>query len=739
MIFLRRLSIRAKMYLIILAVGFPVVAAACFHFCVLYRADYRKTEQAAVATAQSIADRYNNRVEVIRNLLTTLSYFPEVRDRNTQASAAVFRKILLESPSVSNIGLADLKGNLIASGIPLRFNIGNRKHFRDALRNRRFSAGEFVISRAVGKPAIHFALPVPDRAGRPVAILYATFDPLQFNNIFDARKLPANSTLTLTDYKGTILHHYPGFDAIQPGIADSPALRRHVTGPEDEGVFVARGPDGVKALWAFKRLRLHPDEPPYLYIRVSTPEASVLAGLNRYIVRSIVLFSLVALFAAGLIHILVGRIFLSPIERMAVVAGSVANGDLSVRTGLQEAGSEIGLLAQSFDAMTEALDTRLCERLRAEAQLRTLFDNLPFQLWAMDSNCRYFMQNSVSRECWGDIIGKRPDKAPLPEEIVKKWLVDNDRAFAGEVVKGEVEYAVNGEKRCFYNIIAPIKTDQSVIGIMGLNIDITERKSLELQLYHAQKMEAVGQLAGGIAHDFNNIVTAIVGYTHLLSFKTAWDDTIHAYAEQIKSCAERAEQVTRGLLAFSRKQVMHPQVVNLDEVVALQQGMLSMFLGERIKFRLMLSGEVLEVLVDKGKMEQILMNLVVNARDAMPDGGELVIGTSAVTLDDQFIRKHGFGLRGEYACISVSDSGCGMDPDTMKKIFEPFFTTKEVGRGTGLGLAIVYGMVKQHDGYITVESEPGKGTVFRIYVPLRNAQAKPDSALRGTDFSPRTA
>jgi len=730
MTFFRRLSIRAKMSIIIFAVVFPVAAAACFHLFVMYRADYKKTEQAALATAQSVAYQYQNRVEGIRNLLTAVSYLPEVRGKNGKACREILRGILLQNPSGMNIGIADLKGNPLAAGNPAQFTIGDRKIFRDALHSRRFSAGGFIIDRATGKPAISFGLPVPDREGRPVAVLYATFDPHQFNEFFDSRKLPENSTLTLTDSWGTVLRHYPGQDGVKPGIPGSPDLRGHVTGPGTEGVFVQYGPDGGKRLWAVKRLRLHPDEPPYLHIRVSIPERSILAGLNRYIVRSIVLFALVALFAIGLIHFLVGRVFVFPIERMASVAGTVANGDLSARTGLQDSGAEIGLLAKSFDTMTEALDARLRERLLAEeqirskeAQLRTLFDNLPFQLWAMDLNGSYFMQNSVSRECWGNTIGKKTDKAPVPEDVVKKWLDDNGRAFAGEVVKGEAEYAVNGEKRFFYNIIAPIKTDQSIIGIMGVAIDITERKSLESQLYQAQKMEAVGQLAGGIAHDFNNIVTAIIGYTHLLTDKTAWDDSIHSYAAQILNCAEHAAHMTRGLLAFSRKQAMRHQVVILDEIVEQQHHLLRMFLGERIDFRLRLIGERLAVLVDTGKIEQILMNLVVNARDAMPNGGSLVIETSSMTMNEHFIQKHGFGVQGEYACISVSDTGCGMDRETIKKIFEPFFTTKEVGKGTGLGLAIVYGLVKQHNGYVTVDSEPGQGTIFRIYLPLTDAKA----------------
>ncbi len=864
----RRFSIRTKMSIIILAVGFPVVAAACFHLFVLYRTGYKKTGQAAIVTAQSIAYQYNAQVEGIRNLLTALSHFPEVKNKNTQACTTIIRKILLQSPSIVNMGIVDLKGNLIASGVPSHFNVGDRKFFRDALRTGSFSVGEYVISRAVKRPAINFALPVLDQAGDPVVVLYATFDLNQFNKIFDAQKLPANSALNLTDYKGIVLHHYPYQEKIKPGISDKPELHAHVTGPNDEGVFVDYGLDGIKRLFAFKRLRLNPGDPPYMYIQVSTPENSVLASVNHYIMRSIALFILVALFALALNHFLMGRFFVYPIEHLASVAGMVANGDLSVRTGLQNSGAEIGLLAKSFDTMTAALDIRLRESLQAEAllkaseeklqqifdhmsdaifihdidtgailevnqamcdmygydhdeacklsvenisqgeppysrqeamswmrlaaenepqtfewlgrhrdghlfwtevsirratiggidslialvrdiaerkiaeeqikskeaQLRTLIDNLPFQLWAMDSNGRYFMQNTVSREYWGNIIGQEPGETSVPKDILKKWHNENDRAFAGEVVKCEVEYMVNGENRFFYNIIAPIKTDQCLIGIMGANIDITDRKSLESQLYQAQKMEAVGQLASGIAHDFNNIITAIIGYSHLLANKTAWDDSIQDYAGQIIRCADRASEVTRDLLAFSRKQIMVPQVISLNEVVEQQENMLRMFVGKNIKLQLELAGEDLAVLADKGKIEQVLMNLVVNAKDAMPSGGSIVISTYSMIIDDQFRHKHGYGAPGRYACFSVSDSGCGMDLETKKKIFEPFFTTKEVGKGTGLGLAIVYGIVKQHSGYVDVVSEQGKGANFTIYLPLAEAEVESHAAI-DADFT----
>lgn len=245
-----------------------------------------------------------------------------------------------------------------------------------------------------------------------------------------------------------------------------------------------------------------------------------------------------------------------------------------------------------------------------------------------------------------------------------------------------------------------------------------ERKALETQLFQSQKIEAVGQLAGGIAHDFNNILTVILGYAAILLKKIEERDPLRPLLEQIVSSATRAADLTKGLLAFSRKQILDSRPVGMDEVVLDIQKMLGRIIREDIDFRTIVPDEILTVHADKGQMGQVLINLVTNAVDAMPDGGELTIRVKPYTMDAHFIEKHGFGKPGEYACVSVEDSGIGMDEKTREKIFEPFFTTKEPGKGTGLGLSIVYGIVKQHSGYITVEAGKGIGTTFRVYLPL---------------------
>jgi PAS domain S-box-containing protein len=248
--------------------------------------------------------------------------------------------------------------------------------------------------------------------------------------------------------------------------------------------------------------------------------------------------------------------------------------------------------------------------------------------------------------------------------------------------------------------------------------DITEQKKLEEQLRHIQKMEAIGTLAGGVAHDFNNILTAIIGFATLARMKMPVDDPNGQAINQILSASERATHLTQSLLAFSRKQVMNLKPMNLNDLVLRIEKLLGRLIGEDIEMPTRLAATDIFVMADAGQIEQVLMNLVTNARDALPRGGMIAIITEEAELDDQFVKLHGFGRPGKYALMTVSDNGCGMDEGTRAKIFEPFFTTKELGRGTGLGLSIVYGIVKQHNGYILVYSEPGHGTSFKIYLPL---------------------
>lgn len=248
--------------------------------------------------------------------------------------------------------------------------------------------------------------------------------------------------------------------------------------------------------------------------------------------------------------------------------------------------------------------------------------------------------------------------------------------------------------------------------------DITPQKKLEEQLRHAQKMETVGILVGNIAHEFNNILTAIIGYGYITLMKMPNDNVLRLNIEHMLESADRAARLTRRLLAFGRKQPILRKPSDLNEIIRKTEKFLVSVIGEEVICKTTLHHEELPILGDSSLFEQMLMNFATNARDAMPKGGLFTIATEQIRMDEQFIKSHGFGKTGLYGLITLSDTGFGMDEATQLRIFDPFFTTKEVGKGTGLGLAIVYGIIKQHDGYITVYSEPGKGSTFRIYIPV---------------------
>jgi PAS domain S-box-containing protein len=367
----------------------------------------------------------------------------------------------------------------------------------------------------------------------------------------------------------------------------------------------------------------------------------------------------------------------------------------------------------------------IADRARTEELLqeyRKVIECSRDQICVMDRDYRYRMANRAFLEYRGvsldEVVGRTAAEV-LGAELFASVKPHVDECLAGNAVSFEIqtesaEYRVRS-LAVTYN---PIVDKSGSVRVACVISDQTEKKHLGEQLRQSQKMEAIGQLSGGIAHDFNNILTVIVGYGNLLELDGTLTQHQKEQVEQIVAASERGAQLTRGLLTFSRRQIMNPCVLDLNTQVNQIQKFLLRIIGEDITLSFHPHPGTLNVLADGSQMEQILMNLATNARDAMPNGGSLSIETGVQEIDEPQARSQGGGSPGRYACIMVSDTGEGMDQETRERIFEPFFSTKVVGKGTGLGMSIVYGIVKQHKGFINVYSEPGEGTTFKVYLPL---------------------
>lgn len=385
-----------------------------------------------------------------------------------------------------------------------------------------------------------------------------------------------------------------------------------------------------------------------------------------------------------------------------------------------EAGGSVGLRGVTID-ITERKQAEQELRL-SEHRYRELIENAHDIIYTHDLQGNYTSVNQMAQRITGyghdeamrmnmlDVV------APEDREQAREMLA---RKLAGEdVTTYEIEVLAKDGRRI------PVEVNTRVIyengqpvGVQGIARDVTERKTLEAQLRQAQKMEAIGQLAGGVAHDFNNLLTAITGYSDLAIRKLQPQDPLCHNLEEIKKAGMRAAGLTRQLLAFSRKQVLQPKVLDLNSIVTDLEKMLRRLIGENIELRTALEIDLGNVKADPGQVEQVIMNLAINARDAMPHGGRLTIETQNIELDEDYVKQHVAVEAGAYIILAVSDTGIGMNAETQKHIFEPFFTTKEVGHGTGLGLSTVYGIVKQSHGSIWVYSELDQGTTFKVYLP----------------------
>jgi PAS domain S-box-containing protein len=735
------MPIRVQILLLAFIVAIPAAGIIMYSGIQMREGAIRDARMETQRLAENIAAEQQNLIAAAQQLITALAQLPDVKRQNATKVQPVLRDILKLNPQYSNIFIIDRSGLVWATAVPhlLHQNVSDRRYFQNALASEQLSSGEYAISRATSRPVFNIAAPLRNERGVIIGVICVGFVLDADKQVLRA-KLPTGTSFILLDHKGTVIYRAISPEGYIGKQYDSVLFKQMQDGPDVYTYSNITTISGDDRILTYRKLRLPGEESPYIYIRAGIPITVVLADANKMLIRNLALFTSFLAFAVFFAWFVGKRSIADRVTLLENASRNLAGGDLHVRVSDVVAGGELGRLGQTFDSMAGQLLLREQALVESERNYRDIFNTTTDAIFVHDADSGNIIEiNKTVEELYGysrdEILhrtvqdfssGESPYSLREAVALIRKTFKEGPQHFEW------LARRKNGEL-FWTEVVLSVTRIRGAGRVLAVVRDITERKKMEeekqklqAQLLQVQKMESIGQLAGGIAHDFNNILAAIVGYGNIIQMKMCTDDPMKEYLSQILAAAERAASLTQSLLAFSRKQVISPRNIDLNDSIHNVEKFLSRIIGEDIVMSTSLSDETLTIFVDPVQIEQVLMNLAANARDAMPKGGRLMIETGLVMLDDEYAKSQGFGSPGHYAVLTVSDTGEGMDEHTQKKMFDPFFTTKELGRGTGLGLAIVYGIVKQNNGYINVYSELGKGTTFKIYLPFASAQTEED-------------
>ena len=586
----------------------------------------------------------------------------------------------------------------------------------------------YVSSMSNKNPIVMMTAPILDDKGALAGMMLGAINLMGDNLLKDISQIALGQHgylyLSARESRTMIIHPDPNriLEPIPPGI--NILYDRAIEGFEGTGETV--NTYGVRMLTSFKRLKSTDWILAANYPLSEAHDAIINLKEKFYLAGSVGILCIFCVVYFLIIYLLKPLVLLT--RHVEALPGKEGADKLM----LIKTNDEIGSLSQAFNHMIEKLDLQKEALKKSEERYRTIYNSV---------NDAIFIQDITSGAIL-DVNKKMCEMYGFSREETSLLDVGNLSAGASpytlEEAMARIAKAVQGEPQAFEwkaknkeGDLFWVDVRMKVVAIDGVDRllvtvrDITQRKQTELdralledRLLQSQKLEAIGTLAGGIAHDFNNILTALIGFSSLLHAKMAANDPLRTYVEQILKSSDMAVNLTRNLLTFTRKQVTETKLINVNTVICGVEKLLRQLLSEEIELKTMPADEDAVIMMDITQMEQILLNLATNARDAMPHGGKMMIETLLMQFDDSFIRAHGFGKPGKFVLLSVTDTGIGMEEKIKERIFDPFFTTKGVGKGTGLGLSTVYGIVKQFKGFITVYSEPGEGTAFHIYFPL---------------------
>ncbi len=673
--------------------------------------------------AKEAADTVKNFIREKLNLLRATVNFGNLMTLSKKNQNSVMAKALGNDPSFRQLILLNASGKELTrvsrTSKTVSMQIVDQLLIKDIMGQVKKDAeylGSIYIYETTSEPMMVMAVPVENIFGDFQGVLAAEVNLKFMWDVVGGIKIGSKGAAYVVDRSGNLIAFGDAGRVLKgDNLSRLNAVAEYISGENSEfksSAGISKGIQGTTVVSTFVALG-RPDWAVVVELPFFEAYESVIQALKLTAV--IMLASIFLAIAAG--SYLSKRIT-KPIINLRDAAIKIGDGRLDTQIKI-ETRDEIGDLAKAFNRMAEDLEKTTVSKNYVDNIIRSMIDTLI----VVSPDGRILRCNAAVCALLGfeekELIGQ-PAKMIFGEELLFKDSRIDNALINSFTAKKETTYRAKGGGKIPMLFSASIlhDSDNNIQGVVCVAQDISEQKKLEDQLRQAQKMEAVGTLAGGVAHDFNNILTAVIGYGNFLKIKIKEDSHLKPYIDQILAASERAANLTQSLLAFSRRQISNPMPVKLNEIIKKVEKLLLRIIGEHIELNTMLSEADLIIMADSGQMEHVLMNLATNARDAMPTGGLLTIKTELVELDEEFIKAHGYGRKGLYAVVSVTDTGVGINGKTKDKIFDPFFTTKEVGKGTGLGLAMAYGIIKQHNGYINVYSEINRGSTFKIYLPI---------------------
>jgi signal transduction histidine kinase/CheY-like chemotaxis protein len=718
-------TILPRLFLLVAVALLPVIAIQMYNEFDLRRARQVEVQNQALSLAKLAAAEQQQIVQGIREVLITMSELPAIKARDSQACNVYLAAMKRRFPAFVTFLVTDLNGRSFCdtNSDHRPITIAARAYFANVLKTGAFTVGEYSAGLSTGRKVIQFALPFYGDDGRMGGVIVAGLS-LDWLADYIARKgIPAGAALAITDRNGTYLARYPD---------NSRLVGKKMRGDkylnlDQRGAVDILDINGVERIIGYSTLDA---DSGGLFVGYSVDKAQAFAGIRDHTRRDTLLIALGASLVLILTSLGARQFIHRPLGQLVDAANQWRLGEYTQRVHVRDK-SEIAGVAEAFNTMADALEQREHElsgaKQKAEeaaARITMIFESTTDSVIIADPDLRISYLNGRARVQVAegrDLIGAKLWQV-FPEadreifnQLREAMSVQRPASLEAYRAQRDTWYAINAFPSC-----------------QGLAIyfrDITEhkqaveaRRQVEEQLHQSQKMESVGQLTGGIAHDFNNLLTVVSGNLELIEEASDYS-RVRQLAAAAQRAVGRATRLTAQLLTFSRRQRLNPKPVNANQLISEFQGLIRQAVGGGCEVKLRTDERLWVCDVDPSLLEAALLNLALNGRDAMPDGGVLEIATRNAVLDEGAVAGC---LPGSYVILSITDTGCGMPPEVRDRIFEPFFTTKEVGKGTGLGLSMVYGFVRQSGGYVAVESAPGAGTTVTLYLP--KATREPDAA-----------